>query len=350
MLSIDGNYLEGGGQILRTSLALSALLGTEFEITNIRSKRNNPGLQPQHLTAVRAMQKICTAKVDGAELHSTRLVFSPSKINGGKYVFDVRDVKESAGSVGLIFQTVALPLAFASASSQLILRGGTHVNWSPCFEYLNEIFLPRIKRMGFVCEMKINKYGYYPIGGGEIEAKINKISVLKGIELQKPGPLTAITGTSLVSNLPEDIAKRQKTSALKELVDFAVNKSISINNTPSPGKGTMLFLKAVHENSAAGFFSLGEIGKKAETVGREAAEKLVEFEKGGMALDEHLADQLLLYAALAEGKTEFSASRVSNHLLTNAYTIKKFLPDVKIGIDEKSKLVGIEGSGFRHIG
>lgn len=346
MLIIDGDHLEGGGQILRTSLSLSAILGMPFEINNIRAKRNNPGLQPQHLTAVKAMQKICSAKVEGAQLHSTKLVFSPSKINGGKYIFDVSDVKESSGSVGLIFQTVALPLAFSGADSHLILRGGTHVNWSPCFEYLDGIFLPTARRMGFVCELKINKYGYYPIGGGEMEALIGNIGKLAGIDLNSPGTLEKITGSSVVSSLPEEIAKRQKSEALKELVDFSCEKKIDVKNTPSPGKGTMLFLKAIHSNSVAGFFSLGEIGKKAEIVGKEAADRLVEFEKSGAALDEHLADQLLLYAALAQGKTRFVAGKITNHLLSNAHTIRQFIPDANIEIDENSGKVEVEGIGF----
>ena len=346
MLTIDGDYLEGGGQILRTSLSLSAILRMPFEISNIRAKRKNPGLQPQHLTCVRSMQKICNARVTGAELHSTKLTFNPSRIVGGKYIFDVSEVKESAGSVGLIFQTVALPLAFSNADSHLVLRGGTHVNWSPSFECLNEVFLPTVRKMGFECELQINSYGYYPMGGGEIEARIKGIGKLEGLGTISPGPLKNIAGSSVASNLPEDIARRQKSEALKALVNFSVDKSISMKNAPSPGKGTMLFLKAIHQNSVSGFFSLGEIGKRAETVGKEAADKLTEFERSGAAVDEHLADQLLLFAALAEGRTEFSASRATNHLHTNAYTIKQFIPEIRINIEEKRGLVQIEGIGF----
>ncbi|MEK6954016.1 MAG: RNA 3'-terminal phosphate cyclase [Candidatus Micrarchaeota archaeon] len=357
MIKINGDYLEGGGQILRTSLSLSAILGKEFEISNIRSKRKKPGLQPQHLTAVRAIAKICGAGVKGAELHSTELNFHPTAIKGGKYIFDVSEVKESAGSVSLIFQTVALPLAFSGTDSHLILRGGTHVNWSPCFEYLDEIFLPTVERMGFECELQINRYGYYPIGGGGIEARIGKIDKLKGLQIGNGenaenqldgnrGKLLKIEGVSVVSNLPEDIAKRQKEEALKMLVNFNCDKKIEVKNAASPGKGTMLFLKAVHQNSVAGFFSLGEIGKKAETVGKEAAVRLLEFERSGASVDEHLADQILLFAALAEGKTEFTAAKITNHLKTNAYTIKQFLPDVKIEMDEKNRLVRVEGTGI----
>jgi RNA 3'-terminal phosphate cyclase (ATP) len=346
MIQIDGNYLEGGGQILRTSLSLSAILNKPFKISNIRSKRKNPGLQPQHLTAVRAMKEICNAQVGGDELHSTELTFSPGKIKGGKYIFDVRDVKESAGSVGLILQTVILPLSFSGMDSHIILRGGTHLNWSPCFEYLNEIFIPTVKQMGMECNLKISKYGYYPIGGGEIEATIGKIGELKSIEMLERGKLVKIDGEAVISNLPIDIAKREKTAALKKLVNLNCGKKIIEKNALSEGKGTFIFLKSEYEKCIAGFSSIGEIKKSAEEVGFEATEKLVAFEKSNAAIDEHLSDQIMIYAALAKGKTKYKAEKITNHLKTNAYTIRQFIPDVKIEIDETNNTVIIEGIGF----
>ncbi len=356
-IKIDGNYLEGGGQILRTSLALSAITGKAFEIENIRAGRKSPGLAPQHLTAVRAMEKICSANVEGGQLHSLSLRFSPKSIQGGKYVFDISDVKESAGSVSLVFQTICLPLAFSGKDSQIVLRGGTHVNWSPCFEYLNEILLPLAAKFGYAAKMGIKNYGYYPIGKGEIDVEIKAIEKLEGIDISKRsklenanlstrGKLLSITGYSIVSNLPEQIAGRQKEAALKVLVGIDCEKKIEIKSAPSVGKGTILFLKANYENSIAGFFALGEIKKSAEEVGKEAALKLLEFDKSEKALDAHMGDQIMLFAALAHGKTTYTVEKVSNHLKTNAYTIKQFLPDVKIEIDEEKRLVEIEGAGW----
>ncbi len=345
MIQIDGSYLEGGGQILRTSLTLSALLQREFEISGVRANRNNPGLQAQHLTAVKAMQRVCNAKVEGTELHSTKLKFSPSEIKGGKYIIDVSEVKASAGSAGLIFQALYLPLILTE-NSHIVLRGGTHVKWAPCFEYLKEIFLPVINRMGFGMEMGIKKYGWYPEGGGEMHVKISKAEKLMGIDLTERGELKRIEGVSIVSNLPEEIAKRQKSEALKGFVNFNCGKKILISTEESIGKGTMLFLKAEHENSVAGFFSLGEIGKKAEEVGREAAEELIEFEKSKGAIDVHLADQLLLPAVFAKGKTKFTTNKISKHLLTNAYTIKQFLPEAKIEVDETEGVVEVKGIDY----
>lgn len=338
--------MEGGGQILRTSLALSAITGKALEIENIRAGRKTPGLAPQHLTAVRAMEKICSANVEGAQLHSLNLSFSPKSIQGGKYVFDVSEVKESAGSVSLIFQTICLPLAFSGKDSQVILRGGTHVNWSPCFEYLNEILLPISAKFGYAAKMGIKNYGYYPIGKGKIEVEIKATEKLVSANLSSRGKLVSITGYSIVSNLPQQIAGRQKDAALKALVGIDCEKKIEIKNAASVGKGTMLFLKTNYENSCAGFFALGEIKKSAEEVGKEAALKLLEFDKTNSALDVHMGDQIMLFAALAHGKTTYTVEKVSNHLKTNAYTIRQFLPDCKIEIDEEKKLVEIVGVGW----
>ncbi|MFH0972243.1 MAG: RNA 3'-terminal phosphate cyclase [Candidatus Micrarchaeota archaeon] len=348
MIEIDGDYLEGGGQILRTSLSLSALLQTPFTIKNIRARRAKPGLQPQHLTCVNAMQKICGAEVQGAELHSQELQFKPHSIIPGKYLFDVRDVKESAGSVSLIFQTVLLPLAFSGQESHVILRGGTHVNFSPCFEYLNEIFIPAINKMGVHAELQIKNYGWYPQGMGEIEARISGTGRLLPLKMVERGPLQKIEGHSVVSNLPLEIADRQKGPALKELAPLNCEKKISVGEAKSVGKGTILFLKAIHENGIGGFFTLGEINKRAEIVGSEAAKKLLEFEHSNGAVDGHLADQLMLPAALADGKMEYTAEKITNHLLTNKYAIEKFVGKEIIEIDEKSGKVSIEGIGFSH--
>jgi RNA 3'-terminal phosphate cyclase (ATP) len=175
VLTIDGSYGEGGGQVLRTSLALSAITGTPVQIEGIRAGRRKPGLRPQHLTCVRAAAKVCGAKVEGAKLNAQALTFRPQDSpRAGTYTFDVAQAAKggSAGSVSLILQTVLLPLALAEGTSQIMLKGGTHVAWSPPFDYLKRVYLPTLARIGIRAKVRIEKWGWYPVGGGVVKAVV----------------------------------------------------------------------------------------------------------------------------------------------------------------------------------
>jgi RNA 3'-terminal phosphate cyclase (ATP) len=338
-LKIDGNYGEGGGQILRTTLSLSCLLKKPVEIVNIRKGRKIPGLQPQHLTSVNACKSISEAEVEGNKLQSLTLKFSPQKIKGGDFTFNVAEEKRSAGSTSLILQALFLPLSLSEQSSHITLLGGTHVPWSPPFDYLKEIFLPMVRKIGCQIELKINKWGWYPKGEGEVHCMIHPGKKLLPLNLIERGKLLNLTGVSVVSNLPASIAERQKNQALKILREKDFYPEIKILQAPSIGQGTFFFLKAEFENSKAGFGALGEIGKRAEKVAEEACQEFLEFIQTKAAIDPHLSDQLIPYLALADGPSSFTVSRISRHLLTNVWVVQQFLP-TKITVEGKE---GSEG-------
>jgi RNA 3'-terminal phosphate cyclase (ATP) len=325
-LQIDGNYGEGGGQILRTTLSLSCILKKPVEIINIRKGRKIPGLQPQHLTSVYACKKISNAIVDGDSLQSLSLRFSPQEITGGEFTFDVAEKKRSAGSTSLVLQTLFLPLSHSPINSKIKVLGGTHVPWSPPFNYLAEVFVPMLKKIGIDIALEIEKWGYYPKGGGEVLCTIHPASKFSSFSLTERGRLIGLSGISVISNLPDHIAERQKNHALKILKDKGFSPEIKIFQAPSIGQGTFFFLRAEFENSVAGFSALGEIGKRAEKVAEEACEEFLQFMQTQGAVDPHLADQLVPYLASAEGTSTFTVSKITEHLLTNIWVVKQFVP------------------------
>jgi RNA 3'-terminal phosphate cyclase (ATP) len=332
MLTIDGSYGEGGGQVLRTSLALSAITGQPVRIEQIRAGRRKPGLRPQHLTAVRALAKVCDAGLEGARLNGEVLTFVPqTRPRAGIYTFDVAQVAKggSAGSVTLLFQAVLLPLALAEGSSQLTLRGGTHVAWSPPFDYLKRVYLPTVARTGIQAKVSIRKWGWYPIGGGEIRATVQGRSGAApgSLTLDQRGKLLRVRGLSASSNLPKHIRMRQERAALQGLRSHGVNARVDVMDARSKGQGTLVFVWAEFEKVLAGFTALGERGKPAERVAEEAVQGLLAFLPSDGALDEHLADQMVLPLALAKGVSHFTTTAVTAHLLTNAWVVNRFFPD-----------------------
>ena len=341
-LKIDGSHGEGGGQILRTALALAAILQQPVEIGNIRAGRKKPGLRPQHLTAVKAMASITAGKVVGAELGSTSLSFEPQRIVPGSYSLDVG----TAGSTSLVLQGMIPALLFAKDGSRVVITGGTHVPWSPCFHYMVEVFLPALKRLGGVLQLEIKRWGWYPKGGGEVIASISPSAELKGIDLTRRGKLQGACVLSAVSNLPMSIAERQGDQALKRFSDHGDEvPQIELLNGPSPGTGTVVFIRGRFENVAAGFTSLGKKGKPAEKVADNACSDFFEFVASMVAVDDHLADQIVLYMALAKGRSSLIAGRITRHLATNMWVIEQFLP-VRFQVDEEAGGVSVEGVGF----
>jgi len=327
LISIDGSYGEGGGQILRTALALSAILRKPFTIHDIRSKRKNPGLQAQHLEAVEALTRITEAQTEGVRFGSQEITFSPQKILPGDYQFEVR----TAGSISLLLQTVFLPLCFARATSRLTLAGGTHVPWSPPFHYLSEILLPTLKLMGISAAATIEKWGFYPRGGGKIHLEINPVFELKPRSLVNRGSLRRIRGLSAISNLPKHVAERQKQRVLERIHgDLTIDADIKVFcDVPSIGPGSFLFLLAEYEKTIAGFSSLGAKGKPSEKVADEAVDALRDYICSEGCIDPHLADQIIPFMALAKGDSSFTTTQMTEHLLTNLWVIGHFL-DVKV--------------------
>lgn len=325
IIRIDGSLGEGGGQILRTSLALSCVLGVPLEIVNIRKARQKPGLQPQHLTAVNAAAAVCRATVEGAHLSSTAIRFSPGAVSGGDYFFDVSEKKGSAGSAPLVLQTILPPLCFANMLSTVSVIGGTHVPWSPTAHYLEHVFLPLLARTGINAGIILETWGWYPVGGGKVTAHIKPRKEALALVMTGRGKLLRLGGISAVSNLPRDIAVRQRDRALKTLSQRGIGAEIELVSAPSPGKGTLVFLLAEFENVRAGFSALGAIGKRAEEVAEEACRELFDYLDAGAAFDPHLADQVVHYLALTRGASEFTTSRITRHLITNISVVQQFI-------------------------
>ena len=340
-LKIDGSFGEGGGQILRTSLTLSAITNRPFEIFNIRAGRKPPGLRPQHLQAVKAAQKVSGAVVDGARTGAGSITFTPGQVTPGEYSFEIG----TAGSVSLVLQTIFLPLAISGegieGGSKIRITGGTHVPWSPCFHYLKLHWLKYIKTLGLDAGLEMPRAGFYPRGGGEITAKIFPAGEIEPLVLEERGQLKRITGVSAAGNLPGHIIRRQREQAEKRLAGegFTCPLLIKEEEMPAAGRGTMLLLLAEFEYSSCCYYGLGAVGKRAEAVADEAVDGLVGFMKTDGVMDEHLADQLVLPLALAGGSSRFVTPKVTRHLLTNIEVIKKFL-SVEIEVEDMGEKGG----------
>ena len=331
MIEIDGSYGEGGGQILRMSVALSALTKKPVKVFNIRANRPNPGLKRQHMVALESVAKIANARVKGLQLNSRQIEFYPGELEGGEFKFDIG----TAGSITLVLQACLLPSIFAKNETHLILKGGTDVKWSPPWDYFQNVIVPYLEKMGVEIETYLNKRGYYPVGGGEVEVFIKPCRKLKTIKFD--GKIEGIEGIVNIANLPVSIAERIKKSALNELQKEGMSADIMVEETSADcsGVGIVLWTKG----KILGADCLGEKGKPAEEVGKEAAIKLINEIKAGVDLDENAVDQLLPYFALAEDNTEFKCRKISKHAETLIWLIKKFLPSViSIGENEICKV------------
>lgn len=317
MITIDGGYGEAGGQILRTAVGLSCITGEACRIINIRQKRPKPGLQPQHLKGVEAAAKICSAKIHGAFIGSTTVEFTPGKIKGGLYKIDV----ETAGAISLVLQTLILPAVYAEKKIEFQITGGTHVNWSPTMDYFQHIFADFLNSLGADILVNIEKYGFYPKGGGRVNVQINP-SHIKKIEITERGKFLGNDVMSIASESlrNKNVAERQADAA-KERMGA---KNIMIKYVPSLSPGSSLHLHAHFENCKLGASALGDIRKKAEDVGIEAAELLKKQTDSGACLDEYMADQILPYMALCESASV--SAPATDHARTNIWVIEKFLP------------------------
>lgn len=320
MIEIDGSQGEGGGQVLRSSLSLSLMTGKPMRIANIRARRPKPGLRAQHLKSVEAAAAVGVAEIEGAAFGSKSLVFHPRGITAGQYQFDIG----TAGSTSLVLQTIYAPLGLSDHPSKVTITGGTHVRWSPAFHYLRMNWLPHMHWIGYRGDLTLDLAGFFPQGGGRIRAQIQPNDPLTPLHLTDRGNLQQIEGLSAVSNLPESIAIRQRRQAVRRLGGLGCPIEIDVIQLPSKRKGTMILLKAVHEKSQACYVGLGERGKPAEKVADEATEALLAFMVTDGAIDEYLADQLLVPLTFVPGISEFRTSKVTQHLITNAQVIQAF--------------------------
>lgn len=352
-IRIDGSTGEGGGQILRTALAVAALAGRPVEIVRIREKRPIPGLAAQHLTAVRALAALCDAVLEGDTLGSRELLFAPrGPVRAGRYTIDVGAARKggSAGAVSLVLQAIAVPLALARDGSELALSGGTHVPWSPPYDYLAEVWVPALARAGLAIALELEVSGWFPLGRGVVRARIDGRAGAppSPLSLVERPPLARIEGHALAANLPAQIPQRIADRARKLLEPLAVPLAIRPERVKAACPGAALCLVAHHDPWRAGFDSLGAPGKASEVVAEEAANALLAFEAGTALLDRHLADQLLLPLALASGPSRFTAEAATGHLETCAWLLGE-LGLARVVIEPRSEggvLVTVEPRGL----
>jgi RNA 3'-phosphate cyclase len=324
VIEIDGSYGEGGGQLTRTAVALSAITRKAVRIFNARAKRGKPGLAPQHLAALRAVGAICDARTEGLKLGSTAIAFEPGTLKGGEYHFDVG----TAGSVTLVLQAV-LPVMLACCSaSQFTITGGTDIRQSPPIDYVGEVLLRHLARMGARVGLQVKKRGYYPRGGGDIAVEIAPTR-LRPVRWSSPGDLRALRGTAHVANLPAHIPERMRDAALVQLGGFRTAAQIAtpvLAAADAIGRGGAIVVWAETERTVLGAARVAERGVRAETLGEAVGRELKADLEAGVTVDLHAADQLLVYLALAEGESTFTVREVTAHARTAMWLIEQFLP------------------------
>lgn len=318
LIAIDGAEGEGGGQILRSSLSLAICTQQAFRITNIRARREKPGLLRQHLTAVKAAEAICGAEVVGAEMGARELTFRPGRIQPGAHSFAIG----TAGSCTLVLQTVLPPLLTASAHSTVRITGGTHNKASPPFDFLERSFLPLVRKMGAQVRLELRSHGFYPKGGGEIVAHITPTTRLEKLELHTRGERTRAYAEAYIAALPMHIAQREL-----EVIGRRLNwtpEQLFLRGLPNDmGPGNAVTITIEHANVTEVVTGFGERGVRAETVAQDAAEEARDYIASSAPVGVHLADQLLLPMALAGGGS-FSTGSITQHLRSNALVIEKF--------------------------
>jgi RNA 3'-terminal phosphate cyclase (ATP) len=329
MQHIDGSRGEGGGQVLRTSLALSMITGTPIRLTDIRARRARPGLRRQHLTAVQAAARISDARVEGAAVGSREIAFAPSTVRPGTYDFAIG----TAGSATLILQTVLPPLMLASEPSRLTLEGGTHNPLAPPFEFLDRAFLPLVRRMGAGVEATLERAGFYPAGGGRLAVAVTPAGGLRGLDLLERGEVQGRSGTVLLAHLPAHIAEREVQVLVRQT---GWDRScFEIRQVESAGPGNAVVLELASAAVTEVFTAFGEVGVPAEAVAERVVEEMRRYLASGAPVGEHLADQLLLPLALA-GSGSFLTLPLSLHAETQIDLIRDFLA-VRISVEPRAE-------------
>lgn len=347
MIEIDGSYGEGGGQLVRTAVALSAVTGKEVKVTNIRKNRPNPGLKQQHLKALETAARICGARVSGLSPGSSELFFAPVEIKGGKYDIDIG----TAGSITLLLQCLMPALPFAKEKVELTIIGGTDVAWSPTTDYLQHVTFEALEQLGYAGSVTLKERGYYPRGGGKVSAvfepcRLHGFHFRKTQEKKRAGKNLIseedlhggqsqegeITGISHASNLPAHVPARQAEAAESLLIEAGYGSHIDVQSHESFSTGSGITLWTGYCGGSA----LGERGLPAEKVGRRAAEEVISESRTSAAVDIHLADQLIPYMALA-GNSSYTVRELTLHAATNIWVTEQFL-DVKFRIEEKEGL------------
>jgi RNA 3'-terminal phosphate cyclase (ATP) len=319
MLTIDGSMGEGGGQIFRTTLALSLLQGVPVRFTNIRAGRPKPGLMRQHLTALQAAVRVSVGHADGAQVGATEVTFRPGSVRGGEYSFSVG----TAGSTTLVLQTLLPALLFAATPSTLVLEGGTHNPHAPPFEHLSEALLPILHRMGAKVQVHLEKPGFYPMGGGRLRVTVEPCAKLSRLDLLERGPLVTRSARALVSSIPRRIGEREIQTIRAQLGWSRQDAHTDVIES-TDGPANVLIVSCESQHVTEIFTGFGERGVSAELVAQGVAREALAYLTAEVPVGEHLADQLLLPMALAGGGS-FRTVEPSSHTRTQAVVIREFL-------------------------
>jgi RNA 3'-phosphate cyclase len=351
LIEIDGSYGEGGGQILRTAVSLSALTLQPIRISNIRAGRQNPGLRPQHIAGIELVGALVDAKINGLKEGSSQVEFTPKRRLGGRFSYDIG----TAGSISLVLQAVLPPAVLAPEPMTFYLKGGTDVFWSPPVDYLREVFAFMLKHMGVSLEILQKRRGHYPKGGGEVVCSVYPISELKPLELIQFDDFKAVKGISHCVRLPSHVANRQANAAQQVLEERGVEPvSIRTETYPKgndphlgPGSGIVLWAEST-EGTRLGADALGRRGLPAEEVGKQAGTQLLTELSTGMAIDSHLCDMLVPYLAIAGGRSKIGISTATSHLRTNIWVAQRLL-DVDITLEGQKgepSILSVVGTGL----
>lgn len=344
MFEVDGSQKSGSGTILRLAVAIAAIKGEALHITNIRANRPKPGLKHQHLESVCAAAKLCNAQLKGASLGSSELWFTPNKITGG----NVEATIETAGSIPMLFLSTLPICLFAEKPVRLhVAKGGTDTRHAPTINYLRHVLLPTLAKMGVTAEISVQRYGYYPKGMGEATLTVQPNPKLQPFRLEKFGRITQIRGVSVCTYLSErQVAERQAKAAKAVLGQSGFKADIEVVNDQSNPiqKGSSIALWAETDTGViVGADAIGELRKSAEAVGREAAQKLLAELNSEVCVDEFLADMLIPYMALTEGKSSLLTRTLTEHIESNIWLMEKTL-NSRFCVEKVNNLVRVEKS------
>lgn len=337
MIEIDGSI--GGGQIVRTSLALSAITGESFSIQNVRGNRSKPGLRNQHVKCVESASKLCNAETEGVYQNSEHFVFEPSNLKS----IDLSINIDTAASIGLLFQAIYLPAFFTKGNVNVKIYGGaTYGKWSPPVSFITDVFGSILSKMGLNFDLDVKRHGFYPKGGAMVEFRLPEYIDLKPINMVNRGKLRGVKGYSLASEhlRSADVALRQSEEArsvLSKYIDENINIDVSYFDTKCPGSG--IVLASEYKNTVLGSSCIGEKGKPSEKVGGEAAQDLIDSINSDACFDKYTADQILLPLSLStvNGRSKIKVEEITEHCKTNSKVIEKFLP-VNISFEDDRKI------------
>lgn len=333
MITIDGSHGEGGGQIVRSSLALSLVTGKPVTIEKIRAKRSRPGLMRQHLTAFQAAAQIGNADVEGDSLGSSKVTFQPHELSAGDYNFNIG----TAGSTMLVLQTVLPALMVADGPSRVVLEGGTHNPFAPPFDFLQRAYAPLVERLGPKIEMTLDRPGFYPAGGGRAVVTIKPAQQLKPLNLMERGELLRRGVRAVVSNLPRHIGERECRRVINKCNWGSESGTVEeVTNARGPGNALIVEIESRHVTEV--FTSFGEKGRPAEAVAEKCVKQVLRYLKGDAPVGEYLADQLILPLAIGAsqgtGGGQFQTLELSEHSTTHLEVVQRFL-DIQVEVEEK---------------